>query len=206
VAEETVRDSYGLQDISFRPGDVVIDIGAHVGLVSIYLAKRCPFLRIHAFEPYRPNYENCAENLFLNGVSNVRLHPQAVSGHGGPVVLRSLQRNTGGATALFDMPGAEAAAPVDSRTLDDIFASFLEPEERCRLLKIDCEGMEYEILSQCQALDRVDYLAGEFHEGEQLPSVVFHDGLTGNPAALHKHCARDIAPERMRIVFCRKMV
>lgn len=52
VAGELWQDIYGLDAIPFQPGDCVIDIGAHIGLVSMYLAKRWPFLRIHAFEPH----------------------------------------------------------------------------------------------------------------------------------------------------------
>jgi hypothetical protein len=55
VAGELASDVYGLEMVPFQPGDVAIDIGAHIGLVSIYIAKRWPFLRIYAFEPYLPN-------------------------------------------------------------------------------------------------------------------------------------------------------
>jgi hypothetical protein len=43
-----MNDIYGLETIGFQPGDIVIDVGAHLGLVSLYLAKRWPFLRIYA--------------------------------------------------------------------------------------------------------------------------------------------------------------
>src|SRR5262245_250736 len=63
VAEELMRDDYGFERIPFEAGDVVIDIGAHVGLVSSYLAKRWPFLRVQAFEPHPTNYRNCVDAL-----------------------------------------------------------------------------------------------------------------------------------------------
>lgn len=56
VAGELWQDIYGLDAIPFQPGDCVIDIGAHIGLVSMYLARRWPFLRIHAFEPHPINH------------------------------------------------------------------------------------------------------------------------------------------------------
>ncbi len=46
-------------------------------------------------------------------------------------------------------------------TLDEIFDD--NKIVRCKLLKIDCEGAEYEILPNARALSRVDYLSGEFH-------------------------------------------
>ena len=75
IVKEFAQDAYGLDAIDFRPGDVVIDIGAHVGLVSLYLAKRHPYVRIHALEPHPLNYENCVDNLRLNDVAQRRTVP-----------------------------------------------------------------------------------------------------------------------------------
>ena len=43
--------------------------------------------------------------------------------------------------------------------------------ERVRLLKLDCEGSEYEILRACAAetLDRIDYIVLEIHESPGIP-------------------------------------
>jgi hypothetical protein len=46
VVREMDRDEYKLNDIDFKPNDIVIDIGGNVGICSIYLAKRYPFLKI----------------------------------------------------------------------------------------------------------------------------------------------------------------
>ena len=201
VANELAADVYGLGAIPFQPGDTVIDIGAHVGLVSLYLATRWPWLRIHAFEPYAVNHETCVENLRLNQVTNVRLYQEAVTADARPIVLHCLPSNTGGATAVFAMPGADAAPAVRSTTLGEIFDRALAPGERCRLLKMDCEGMEYEILPS-PVLDRVDFLAAEFHEdglGRDPPSVA-----PGAARALAERCARLFSPERLRVVYCPK--
>jgi FkbM family methyltransferase len=204
IVKEFAQDAYGLDDIDFRPGDVVIDIGAHVGLVSLYLAKRYPHVRIHAFEPHPLNYENCVDNLRLNDVANVRPFRRAVSGDGRALMLRGLSRNTGGASAAFEMTGSVASGPVDSMTLDDLFDEVLAPGERCRLLKIDCEGLEYEILPRASALDRVDYLVAEFHEAASGLNDVRATALTGSARELADFCRTRIPPERVRIVRCEK--
>jgi FkbM family methyltransferase len=54
---------------AFWEGDVVVDIGAHVGLFAIYLAKRYP-LEAACFEPF-PQTRNCVENLQLNRITIV---------------------------------------------------------------------------------------------------------------------------------------
>lgn len=195
VINELACDSYGLEDIRFVPGDVAIDVGAHAGLVSMYLAKRWPSLLIHAFEPHPRNHANCARNLQVNGVSNVRLHRKGVNRDGRPMVLRWNGSNTGGATAAFELPGATPTEPVEATTLDRILDEVLAPGQRCRLLKMDCEGMEYEILETAAGLHRIDHLAAEFHEV---------DGAPFDPHALTRHCARVFTDERMRITYCFK--
>lgn len=203
VAEELTADAYGLRAIPFRPGDVVIDIGAHIGLVSIYLAKRFPFLRIAAYEPYPPNYLNCAENLSLNCIPNVRLNTLAVTADGRDIVLRCNPINSGGATALFALSCWSEAEPVPSTTLDHIFATELGGG-RCRLLKLDCEGMEYEILPHACTLGRVDYLAAEFHEGELYSGGAAARTNHGAALALAQMCFRYVPPERARLHYCPK--
>jgi FkbM family methyltransferase len=203
VAEELLNDVYGLETISFQPEDIVIDVGAHVGLVSLYLAKRWPFLRIFAFEPHPFNHANFVENLRLNNVSNVCLFQQAVTADGRSIMLRLIDSNTGGATAVFDMARAYTVGPVESVTLPAIFDKVVAPDQRCRLLKIDCEGMEYEILPS-PILDRVDFLAAEFHEGVLYERKEYLSVNIGRAHALGELCSGFFPPERMRILCCQK--
>lgn len=58
-----------------KPGDAVIDIGANVGLYSIFmrsLVKQSGF--VHAFEPNPITAERFNENCALNNLTNVKLH------------------------------------------------------------------------------------------------------------------------------------
>jgi FkbM family methyltransferase len=52
----------------FKQGDVLFDIGANVGLYSIYAAKRG--IRVVAFEPESQNFALINRNLFLNGLAD----------------------------------------------------------------------------------------------------------------------------------------
>lgn len=203
VAGELADDVYGLEAVNFEPQDVVIDVGAHVGLVSIYLAKRWPFLQIYAFEPHPANYANCADNLLLNNVTNVSLLARAVTFDGRPIMLRVARSNTGGATAVFNVGRADTVGPIASLTLEEVFDRVLAPAQRCRLLKIDCEGMEYEILPS-PVLERVDFFAAEFHEGALQVHGDCPRVNIGQAHALGELCARFFSPERMRVTCCQK--
>jgi hypothetical protein len=80
-----------------------------------------------------------------------------------------------------------------SMTLDEVF--WLHEIGRCKLLKIDCEGMEYEILFGTRVLDKVEYLAGEFHASASLQNLGLY------PERLHAHCSSIFADDRMAIRF-----
>lgn len=52
---------------SFSPGDVMVDIGANVGMYSIYAAKVAE-ARVYAFEPEALNYAELNKNIYVNGL------------------------------------------------------------------------------------------------------------------------------------------
>lgn len=54
---------YFKHDVSVKNGDVVFDVGANIGLFSLYLARKYPQARIHAFEPTPPILACARANL-----------------------------------------------------------------------------------------------------------------------------------------------
>jgi FkbM family methyltransferase len=194
VAWELEADDYGLREMHFDEGDVVIDIGAHIGLFSIFLAKRWPGLKVFAFEPFPANFANCSRNLRVNGVRNVVLSPKAIANNNRQLTMATDPRNSGGASAIvtaFEPNGVVRDIP--SMTLHEVFS--VHQIRRCKLLKIDCEGMEYEILFGARVLDTVEYLAGEFHAS---PAVQERGWC---PQRLQAYCASFFADDKMTIKF-----
>lgn len=196
IIREFQQDQYGLREIPFQPGDVVLDIGANIGVGSIYLAKKYPFLNVHAFEPVPESFASLTTNIALNGIRNVHPYKLAITGDGRPIQLMvDLLINSGGATAQVPdtcIPGHRQYT-ADSIKLDTFLDRF--NIGACKLLKIDCEGSEYEILRSSQQLHRIEYLRGEFHENDYLRE-------RGHSAAdLLEYCERFIAPQKIRCVF-----
>jgi FkbM family methyltransferase len=183
--------SYGLASIPFEDGDVVIDIGAHVGVISIYLAKKYPGIKIFAFEPVPENFQRLKRNLEANHVSNVVAANLAVTGDGRDLILTgNPEQNSGGISAFA---GGGRTFHAVSTTLREIMSGF----ERCKLLKIDCEGAEYEILyHDYPLLDRIDYLCGEFHESSVLRARLYA------AERLLALCAEYIPQDHIRVHTC----
>jgi FkbM family methyltransferase len=188
IVKEMQDDSYRLAGIPFSPGDVVVDIGANVGAFAIAVAKRHPGVHVHAFEPLPDTFAQLQRNIAANGVSNVTAWNLAVTGDGREVVLFNDAANSGGST----MHGGGEPIRCPSTTLAAIFRDHVPG--RCALLKVDCEGAEYEMLADAPELARVDHLRGEFHmyphmraQGMKMSSLVMA-------------CARHVPVERMEIV------
>lgn len=157
-----IPDAYNPQGMDFQEGDVMLDIGAHVGLTSIYFAKLFPGLRIYAYEPVPPNFERLREHIELNGTANVHPHQLAVTADGKPRDLVSTDWGSIGYTAFHAVPEGRETHRVRSTTVSQILDRY--GIERVKLMKLDCEGAEYEILgNSADWLHRVDAIRGEIH-------------------------------------------
>lgn len=157
------HDEYRLPE-RFEPDDLILDIGAHIGIFS-YKALLRGSHQVHGFEAERSNYECAVRNLQSFG-NRVHLYHQAVWRSDQAVdylyYTPSLNpQNTGGGNVLWgrDGPGIPVVA------LDKILRKLTQNgRRRVRMLKLDCEGSEWPILLTSRWLHLVDYLAGEFHE------------------------------------------
>lgn len=169
-----ITQSYHLDALDLQPGDVVIDIGAHVGVVSTYLAKRYAGIRIIAVEPVPANVERLRRNLVANGVADqVEVIARAVTSDGRMVAIRGDLSSNSGGSGLHGR--GTVLCTVGSMTLAELVR--MAGGARVALLKIDCEGAEYEILQAHDApLDHIDRLVGEFHPlpGEQSDALAQH--------------------------------
>jgi FkbM family methyltransferase len=174
VAREINRDNYTLSSIDFREGDVVIDVGGNTGMVSIFLAKKFPFLKIYAFEPVRENFKNFKRNIKLNGIPEgaITVKNLAVTKDGRDVSLNVEIANSGGSSLTEYLLDSKCVLMEPDRaksvTLDDIFKQY--DIKACKLLKLDCEGSEYEILygTSRDTLKKCKHLRAEFHETPRI--------------------------------------
>jgi FkbM family methyltransferase len=177
-------------DERYLPGDfkppckTVVDVGANVGVFTIWAARRLGARRILAIEPAPDTARQLRENLRRNGV-RAEVLQAAVGGASGERIL--YRRGAPGRDTLFSTDNYasrfEALAPVRVLTLDEVVSSL--QVKSCDLLKLDCEGAEYEILeaSSEATLAKVRHLVAEYHVGlnelgpEQLRRILERRGF-----------------------------
>ena len=169
-----VYNEYGLPD-RFAPGDIVIDIGAHIGsFAEAVVSRGCE--NVYCVEADRTNFEIAAENLRPHiDTGSVQLvsgaawrsdrnadelcfdgyHPFPKSFAGMEGIL-----NTGNGSVVWGT--GEPVAKIAFDGIVDLVTN--HGEHRVRLLKLDCEGAEWPVLLTSQRLGLIDEICGEFHE------------------------------------------
>jgi FkbM family methyltransferase len=138
-------------DRQLRPGDVFYDVGANIGIYSLYAAKKVPGARVHAFEPGAHSCASLLENVHLNGLSNVAVYclPLGATRRLGFLNLTRLE--AGSSMHGFDRDdvaaafGEEVVAKQGSLSvpLDELLDEGLPGPD---LLKIDVDGGEIDVL------------------------------------------------------------
>ncbi len=123
-----------------REGDVVLDVGANLGLTVLPAARQVGSTgRVIAVEPASRIAGLLRRSLALNGLDGrVELHSCAAGAEAGEAVLN--MGPISGHSSLLGLPGAERTETVAVRPLDMLVA----PGTRLRLAKIDVEGYEPE--------------------------------------------------------------
>jgi FkbM family methyltransferase len=174
----------------FRPEDVIVDIGAHIGSFSWACHLRGS-RKIFAFEPDAENFALARRNL--RGLPGVKLEPAAVLDRDCAVESDGYPEdeagiNTGGATirplAAWES-GGRGRAQVRAHSIDGL----LRQHGRVKLVKLDCEGSEWPIVLGAREWGRVDAVCGEYHLGTQVQSR-FGNGKTLAPELLLETLAR----------------
>jgi FkbM family methyltransferase len=137
-----------------RPGDTVVDVGADIGYFSLLAARMVgPTGRVFAFEPEPATYRRLRDHLVHNGLRevqsfNVALGSTPGDGHlvyaaddDGSEATREVARQQ----PRIGLRERGRRLPVEVVVLDHVLAG-LPPGQGPRLIRIDVEGMEYEVL------------------------------------------------------------
>ena len=172
IVEVFCMGAYNLDSlgIDIRDGDVIVDIGAQKGTFTLLAASRNRNAKTYSYEPQEGNYKMLAKNIKGNNLRNSKAFNLAVSDHDGEIAFYESSINNGGHSA-FEYEGNMRKTISPCITLSAVFRE--NSISHCRLLKLDCEGSEYNILFSAprEILMGTDYIIMEIHEG-------MHEGHT----------------------------
>ena len=149
---------YNPKGFEINENDVVIDIGGHIGVFSLYASKFTKN-KIFCFEPIKENFTLLNENIRINRKNNIKAYNLAICNQKKIKIFIS-KENTGGHSIFNKSQYYEVA---DCISLEKIFER--EKIEKCNFLKIDCEGCEYDIIYNLDKknFEKIDKIVMEFH-------------------------------------------
>lgn len=164
----------GIDPASIR---TVLDIGANIGISSVYLASVFPNAEVHAFEPEPGNCALLAENA--KALPRIKPHTFALGGQDGELTLFSSDdsANFGGFSAhgLGIDRGRSQRVPVRhaGRCLAELGLRTVD------VIKVDTEGAEWDILTAIGApmLANVKLIMGELHGVRDFELLAFLEPL-----------------------------
>lgn len=171
VMEVIGRDVYQTGRVDHRgAGEVVFDIGAHIGSFSVLWKRKNPGARIVCVEACPENIPVLMANVAHFATAIV--HAACTYDKGDIALLNSVMPGgvaTGGSGILTedlrDKPFPDYYwkdfRPLDKVTLESLMDAV--GVDRIDVLKLDCEGSEFSILENTPSLDRIGIIFGEYH-------------------------------------------
>lgn len=125
-----------------KPGRVFVDVGAHIGLLSITAAKAAgPTGRVISFEPDPVNREVLTRNARINGV-DLDIRDCAIGGQEGSATLFTSEENRA-IHSIVPEPRLHPSRMVPVSTLEQQLSDL----DRIDILKLDVQGAEPEIIA-----------------------------------------------------------
>lgn len=173
---------------SFRPSDVFFDVGANVGVYSLFAASLYPDMRIFSFEPMRKNFEALEDNAKMNGFKNIYPMRCAVGRQYAIVAFMADDKEAGASGGqMIDRPDGPK---IEVLSIDGLcygkhaqkhtsFDKFPMPDH----IKVDIDGQEMEVVEGMKrVLLHVKSVLIEVssHSKQQVIDVMEASGLNMN--------------------------
>jgi FkbM family methyltransferase len=159
---------YDRTEFEITNTDIVIDIGAHIGLFALFASQFCKNGKIYCFEPVKENFEVLESNLILNNIKNVIAVNAAISTSNEKITIYLNEDESGHSMYVTGTKKIQ----VKSFTLQNVFDS--NKLEKCNFIKIDCEGEEYKIIDSLSTpyFNKINKMCIEYHFVDTKPELL----------------------------------
>jgi FkbM family methyltransferase len=134
----------------------IVDVGAHIGIASIFFARRYPSSRIIAVEPEPSNFALLLKNT--RPYKNIQPICAAIWREDGEVALGPSTVHPKGAFQIVESGHVWVRAITMTTLMREAHIQSID------ILKMDIEGSETEVFRSCDWIDRVQLIAIELHD------------------------------------------
>jgi len=161
-------------------GDTFIDVGANIGVVSLY-ASVCVGRsgKVLSYEANPDTAILLKNNIKLNNFSNITVCEYALGSQEGKgeIYPETIKNNRGGASMVKRDGQGKLKYDIDIKKLDDVIGS-----DKPRMMKVDVEGWELEVLKGSQKL-----LSGPDAPILIVESFLHRENTIGSPTDIYKY-------------------
>jgi FkbM family methyltransferase len=191
IREIAGEETYLRHGVTVAEEDLVIDVGANVGVAAAFFALICGAGTVHCFEPVQPVFEVLEQNV--GHLSACVLHQEGLSSSPCRVPI-TYYPNAAAMSGLYADPSRDRAlvravlvsSGLSTEEADDRLAGMFEPQTlscelrplssflreqgiaRVDLLKIDVERAELDVLDGIEESDwpKIEQLVMEVHDDD----------------------------------------
>ena len=146
---------------------VIVNIGAHIGCFDIFIKNLRPSAHLWSYEPNQQNYALLEKNIKANHLKNVTLNRLAVGNSVGYREFYINEFNPNESSLFSDGKKTRVSCTSLATILKTV------KSKRIDLLKLDCEGCEYEVLSQFPQTWDIQNVLMEYHDLDKNRNRIF---------------------------------
>jgi len=154
---------------------IIVDLGANIGIASIYFAHQFPDSEIFAFEPEEENFLLLEKNI--QSCENARAFPVGLGNEDEvkEVYFSDNPNNYGGFSFFPAGSNTSMKKKVQVKKASDYFREI--GISRVDLMKIDTEGSEFEIITDLDPnmLKEIEWIVGELHGIRDFEMLAYLD-------------------------------
>lgn len=158
-----IKKDYGI----IKNDSIVIDIGSNIGIFSIYAALTSKNSTVYAYEPLVESYNLSVENIILNKAEK-SVFPFKLGVGAKKEIRKMFLADSSQFHSLYNSDNKNNSfLEINIVSLKDVFDS--NNLKHCDILKIDCEGAEFEILynTPSEYLKYVKEIRLEYHNQKE---------------------------------------
>jgi len=125
-------------------GDIVVDVGANIGLFSIILSDLVGVSgKVYSFEPIPMLHNKLINNINLNKIGNIETIESGIGDKESEIEIYLNPEQSGLSSVVIKPSGNVISQKIKLNSLDNFFAN---RKEKVSFIKIDTEGYEPQVL------------------------------------------------------------
>ncbi|MFC1615569.1 FkbM family methyltransferase [Patescibacteria group bacterium] len=160
------RDYKILDDLIKSTPYPIIDIGAHIGVFTAYCRSLNTEVPILCIEPDQRNFEILKKNIKTNNFKNIIVKQIGIADKQGPQTLYINEDSHNHSIIPQKDQNFTDKKEVYCTTLENITKKYFQTHKKIALLKMDCEGAEFQIIESTpiEILQKFQTIYIEYHE------------------------------------------